>query len=67
MMQRKDDPYKTIREFPVGLFWSRENGLSPEEAHRQFTELQMMPVAGTGYLLNDDIAYLIAVPYRHRN
>jgi hypothetical protein len=67
MIQRNDDPYKTIREFPVGLFWSREDDLSPEEAARQARELSMLPVRWTEYLLEEGELCITAVPFRHRN
>ena len=67
IMRQDDKPYKSIREFPAGLLWTRDEP-TPEEAQRMSSKLQAMPVAGTGYLLNEDEGeFLLAVPKRHRN
>lgn len=57
----------SIRKWPVGMFWTREDNVAPGEAQRLSFELRDMPVHGTSYLLEDGATYLLAVPYRHRN
>lgn len=68
-MQRDLSNITSIREMPTGLFWTRETEITPEEAQEQSAMLQVMPVAGTGYLLNEYAGetMLLAVPHRHRN
>lgn len=56
-----------IREMPAWLFWTRENGLTVEEAEQQRQQLCEMPVRGTDYLLDEGEVFLASVPYRHRN
>lgn len=56
-----------IRDMPPWLFWTRESGLTADQAQHQRQQLCEMPVRGTDYLLGEDELFLASVPYRHRN
>lgn len=67
MMQKDESRDASIRRWPAGMFWSRDNELTQEQAVHQSERLRDMPVHGTGYLLDEGETFLMSVPYRHRN